>query len=527
MKEYIGVQKASKERHKLSKEIAQEVEKEYGKLEKEGEENPNLTKKEEKALRNLRKNRDIIVKPIDKNLGTAAIERSLYIEEVEKLLNDPKNYKKLEQDPTNATIKKLETLIADLHKEKKINKKIAKKIAPYKEAKAGRFYALPKIHKPSLGWRPIVANNEHPTENMSKWISEVLKPTAKKALTSTENSTEITEEVKKINEENRRKKKDRWIIVTADIENLYTNIPHQNGIESCIETLYKDEDNKLKPKSPLTMQALMYNTLSNNIFEFNDKHYTQICGTAMGTSMAPAYANIYLASKEEPWLERTPLRENMVCIKRYLDDIFIIYDNQEESLPNLIEELKQAYLPLKLNVDTGKKLPFLDLEIEIEDEEIKYRLYRKPLNAKEIIPYNSCHPEACKRGTIIGEYKRIERLNSETSDRKREEIKLLDRCLKQGYPYAEIKRIERKAKESKETEDQKGNEGEKKVYMTLTYNPEMEKMGNLVKERVEEARKEQETKEGKEIPKINLIAAYKTQPNLKKILTRAKIPKKP
>ena len=43
-----------------------------------------------------------------------------------------------------------------------------------------------------------------------------------------------------------------------------------------------------------------------NSFTFNDKHYLQIHGTAMGTRMAPSYANLFLAEFETDALSRAP-----------------------------------------------------------------------------------------------------------------------------------------------------------------------------------------------------------------------------
>ena len=45
-----------------------------------------------------------------------------------------------------------------------------------------------------------------------------------------------------------------------------------------------------------------------NNFSFNDKHYLQTHGTAMGTKMAPSYANLFLAKFETDSLTRVPLR---------------------------------------------------------------------------------------------------------------------------------------------------------------------------------------------------------------------------
>ena len=46
--------------------------------------------------------------------------------------------------------------------------------------------------------------------------------------------------------------------------------------------------------------------LTMNNLSFNDNHYLQIHGTAMGTKMAPAYANLFLGYFEANALENVP-----------------------------------------------------------------------------------------------------------------------------------------------------------------------------------------------------------------------------
>ena len=38
------------------------------------------------------------------------------------------------------------------------------------DVKPGRFYVLPKVHKPCNPGRPIVSSNSHPTERISHFI---------------------------------------------------------------------------------------------------------------------------------------------------------------------------------------------------------------------------------------------------------------------------------------------------------------------------------------------------------------------
>ena len=48
--------------------------------------------------------------------------------------------------------------------------------------------------------------------------------------------------------------------------------------------------------------------LENNNFDFNDKMYTQVRGTAMGTKFAPTYATLVLAYLEEKLYVQTEIK---------------------------------------------------------------------------------------------------------------------------------------------------------------------------------------------------------------------------
>ena len=80
--------------------------------------------------------------------------------------------------------------------------------------------------------------------------------------------------------------------------------------------------------------------LTMNNFTFNDKHYLQIHGTAMGTRMAPSYANLFLAKFETVALSRASYQPHTWW--RYIDDIFMIWthsvDDQGRSQKKLMTE---------------------------------------------------------------------------------------------------------------------------------------------------------------------------------------------
>jgi len=58
--------------------------------------------------------------------------------------------------------------------------------------------------------------------------------------------------------------------------------------------------------------------LTKNNFEFNEEHYLQIAGTAMGTRVAPSYANIFMAQFEQKFVDIYKPHSPFVW-KRYID----------------------------------------------------------------------------------------------------------------------------------------------------------------------------------------------------------------
>ena len=62
--------------------------------------------------------------------------------------------------------------------------------------------------------------------------------------------------------------------------------------------IYNPETNT-KKTSTTTILRLMRLVLEKNNFQFNGVNYQQIARTAMGTRMAPQFANLYMAQFEE------------------------------------------------------------------------------------------------------------------------------------------------------------------------------------------------------------------------------------
>ena len=87
------------------------------------------------------------------------------------------------------------------------------------------------------------------------------------------------------------------------------------------------------------MSSMEYLTLTElvhkqNVFEFNSEHFLLTYGTAIGTKMAPAYANIAMSMLERNLL--TGSYSNPSVRFRYIDDIFAIWTYAEDKHKNFL-----------------------------------------------------------------------------------------------------------------------------------------------------------------------------------------------
>ena len=177
-----------------------------------------------------------------------------------------------------------------------------KKILYNKTPRIPNFYMLPKIHKTGNPGRPIVNGIGNITEKISAYVDEEIRHLVPRIPSYLKDTTHL------INILQGKKLAPRDILVTIDVKSLYTNIPHNEGIQALNRTM---EETDIHPMKKLLICRLANIVLTKNYFEFNNKLYRQTQGTAMGTRMAPSCANIFMKYIELQLIETSP--KNQRC----------------------------------------------------------------------------------------------------------------------------------------------------------------------------------------------------------------------
>ena len=118
-------------------------------------------------------------------------------------------------------------------------------------------------------------------------------------------------------------------MASLDVGSLFTNVSHAKTIEICINELFKSSQTVSGPNKQQVLEMLSLTT-KENVVLFDQKYYSQIDEVAIGSPLGPTLANIFLCYHETTWLKNCPKSFKPVYYKRYVDDIFVLFEKQEQ-----------------------------------------------------------------------------------------------------------------------------------------------------------------------------------------------------
>ncbi|XP_068090322.1 vomeronasal type-2 receptor 26-like [Hyperolius riggenbachi] len=140
---------------------------------------------------------------------------------------------------------------------------------------------------------------------------------------------------------------DDLLLVTFDVESLYTSIPHDGGVEAIDWFLMTRSD--LSHDQRLFVLELLNVVLRLNYFTFQGDFFLQLRGTAMGSNVAPSYANLYMGLFEEAFVYSNCLYQRYAkCWYRFIDDIFCVWAGPRSALDQFLIDLSQCCREIRL-----------------------------------------------------------------------------------------------------------------------------------------------------------------------------------
>jgi len=361
--------------------------------------------------------------------------------------------------PLNEIFRILKLLIKDYNFEPLLTTACERKLheKKFNEWQVPHVYGLPKVHKSPLDIRPIVACHSWFTTPVSVYLDALVRktinfeqaiPTYLKDTLSLVQMIETTP-IRLENETlSDTLEKDVWL-VSGDITALYPNIPIHDGVTAFRDFLTYEwhyHSAKHHPHRKTDHEVFYYlaklarTVMDYNLVCFDDKYYQQIHGTAMGTPFAVLFSIIYVHTLEMLYLfDQKPA--GIILWKRYIDDILIVYKGPFQPLKMFLDKYNTMAETIQVNWKYSQtSIDFLDLTLKVdkrynsEQRLLDVRLFRKPGNAYQYIPYDTAHPPHIKKAFPIAELKRICR-NCSIEEDFLEEKRIFFQLLRhRGYP---------------------------------------------------------------------------------------------
>ena len=524
----------------------------------------NLTNSEKEAMQTLiskQKLGEIVLQKTDKGGAVALMDREDYINNIE---TEHLNSKVTKSDGSVVSVYRSvpEVMVMAQHDNIKnaameaanngtISYGTAKQMVPL-EPCAARAYGMPKAHKdtpegktlPPL--RLVISGCGSSTEMASHFVDFYCKQIPPQLPSYIQDTPHLLRMIKDINSQGLQP--EEAILVTIDVVGLYPNIPQDEGLKAFEEYIsdkkYRDQNMPSSFLITLLKFVLQYNT-----FIFNNKWFTQQFGTAIGTKVAPTYANLFMGKLEksilEGWIGRNP-----DLWKRYIDDIISIWSGTEQELLNFLEYMNSIHHSIKFTAEfrnrthqvktkwtdkftierkpLGDKKPrsvdFLDSTIYIDEAgKLQTDLFVKSTDVNTLLMPTSCHPSHIYKNIPFSAGLRAKRLCSIPDSLTLRLSELSDSLLIRGYNKKVIKSafdrvnlINRDEALKKVTKTQNSN----RVSCAITFDPRLPDPAKIMKRHYNLAVKNPSFKSTfSDIPRI----CYKRSKNLGEMLIRSKL----
>ena len=367
--------------------------------------------------------------------------------------------------------------------------------------------------------RPIISANDSPTERISQLADHFLQPLLPENRSHLKDTTDFLRKLANL------PKLPNSLLVTLDVTSLYTNIPNDEGIEAAVQKLNQHRPGHLKPTNA-NIGRILDLVLKLNNFQFYDTNYLQIGGTAMGTKVAPSFANIFMAQFEEENVYTQPYQPAFYA--RFIDDIFLIWQHGQTELDKFVDHLNSCHPTIKFTQESSPELiHFLDTTVHMEsDGSIWTDLYTKPTDSHNYLNYQSAHPIHLKRSLPYSQLLRLRRICTHTKDFLKHSGMILFHFDRRGYPRDLLQKALDKAL-SKSREDllpdrvhTTTNQPNQPFVLTTQYSPHYTALQETVRKNWDLLTRSSTTKR---LAETKIVTGYRRPKNIRDILVKAKI----
>ena len=388
----------------------------------------NISTEEVRALNKLKEmqtEKKIIIKPADKGAGICILNYEDYVKSCENHLKSIQiqpsgpslHYYSMSSETQAQSCKHDIIKILNIGKAQGWLTNAEYEMMNPKNCGLAKFYQTFKVHKTYRQGdipptRPIINNIGSLTENISKFVDYHTRDLVKTLPSYIQDTRDFLSMCEDINEQGGLQ--DDNIIVTIDVNALYTNISKQDALPAVYQYL-ENRTNKTIPSDFIT--DLLELVFDCNYFKFGNRVFRQNIGVAMGTVSAPNTANLTMGKVIDPKFYQLAtsiqnIPDIIKVLKRYLDDYFMIWTGGVIELEEFLNQINSIHptlkftytysCPFKCSISheilhdcfcyTSRQVSFLDTVVKIDNGKLITDLHRKPTDRCQYLLPSSSHP---------------------------------------------------------------------------------------------------------------------------------------
>ena len=225
---------------------------------------------------------------------------------------------------------------------------------------------------------------------LSKFLNKILTTYIPKPASYIKNSIELKSKI------------DSFIIpegytfISLDVISLFSNTDVNLMIEA-VKEKWKCVHNNINLSLEEFCDGIKF-VVCSNFFQFNNKFFQQIFGSAMGSPVSPILCDLVLQKLENDCINK--LCFDVPFYYRYVDDIILcvpknlinytlnVFNNYNENLQFTVELMHNNIIN------------FLDMQLIVQEDSIITNWYRKPTHSGRYLNYYSHHPITQKIGIV-------------------------------------------------------------------------------------------------------------------------------
>ncbi|XP_018399984.1 PREDICTED: uncharacterized protein LOC108777557 [Cyphomyrmex costatus] len=314
----------------------------------------------------IKKHPNVIYTHADKGNVTVALDKDVYVSNMNSLFSDSNTYEIIKKDPTKKLTSSLRVMLTEWKNKDYIDGSEYRKLY-CSDGMLPRAYGLPKIHKPDCPLRIIVSSIGSPLHSLASFLHEILYETIPVADSNIKNSFKLIEKLKCFNNA------DGFELISLDVVSLFTNVPIDIALD-CIDEQWCYISRGCPLPREEFQKAIKF-VLESTFFVFDNKTYRQYFGTPMGSPLSPIIADLVMRRLETVTLP--PFRGDLLFYFRYVDDVCMAI--LAEKIDTLFQAFNSFHPRLQFTLEIGgDKLNFLDTTISKINNTFIFYWYRKP-----------------------------------------------------------------------------------------------------------------------------------------------------